>query len=179
MPSFTHCAALPQPGLCTGELFLRSRISLCSRITVETPLCCPEVPVPWGARVPAPRGSLPPWPQEKLSLAVAKQLIQGLGCIQLLPAAPSKLLEGHAPPASRWRLNTVRARAGFTAPARAWHSTKCESAACAAARMARLPVPATEGSSCRQDAPLNADRSFALRVLLQTDVCAAEQPPEC
>lgn len=94
-----------------------------------------------------------------------------MGCIQLLPAAPSKLLEGHALPGFMLEVEHSENTGWF-------HSTRQElgvvtsvtSATCAAAQTARLPVPAIRGAAARRTRPLNADRSFALRVLVQTDV---------
>lgn len=132
---------------------------------METLLSCAVVP--GEPESPAPRCALPSWPQEKLSLAVAK----GLGCIQLLPAAPSKLLEGHALP-------------GFTLEVEhnentGWFHSTCQElgvipsvtrATCAAARWQGYLYLPSRGAAAHRMCPLNADRSFALHVLVQTDV---------
>lgn len=151
VPSFTQSAALPQAKLCTRRVISLQQIILLQQnnrgdsAVLQCGACTPGEP-----EAPAPRCALPSWPQEKLSPAVAKKL----GCIQLLPAAPSKLLEGHALPGFMLEFehseNTV------------WFHSTCQelgvvtsvrSATCAAAGMARLPVPAIKGSSCCRTRP--------------------------
>lgn len=140
---------------------------------MEALLSCAVLPVPWGARVPyskvcsaivATRKAL-----SSCGKAINPKDWDVFSCCQLLPPSFWKAMPYLA---LCWRLNTAKTLRGW------FHSTRQElgvvtsvtSATCAAARTARLPVPAIRGAAARRTRPLNADRSFALRVLVQTDV---------